>query len=146
MLQHRLITSAAVTKVGDDADSTISVTILDKNGNTSTTSVTVHYDKTSGKYSVDGKDLSVTDTAGSSATAPKSGLAFAEALSNTALADSYDITSGTNGELVFTAKEKGATANAILVSQDGGAAASTTKTNNTGTDCLPAVSIWYRCI
>ena len=127
-------TSAAVTKVDDDADSTISVTILDKNGNTSTTSVTVHYDKTSGKYSVDGKDLSVTDTAGSSATAPKSGLAFAEALSNTALADSYDITSGTNGELVFTAKEKGATADAILVSQDGGAAASTTKTNNTGTD------------
>ncbi len=52
-------TSAAVTKVGDDADSTISVTILDKNGNTSTTSVTVHCDKTSGKYSVDGKDLSV---------------------------------------------------------------------------------------
>ena len=127
-------TSAAVTKVDDDADSTISVTILDKNGNTSTTSVTVHYDKTSGKYSVDGKDLSVTDTASSSATAPKSGLAFAEALSNTALADSYDITSGTNGELVFTAKEKGATADAILVSQDGGAAASTTKTNNTGTD------------
>ncbi len=48
------------------------------------------------------------DTAGSKVTAPKSGLAFAEAFFNTALVDSYDITSGTNESLCLQQKEKGA--------------------------------------
>ena len=125
--------AAAVTAVGDDADSKFTVTILDKNGNTSTTSVTLHYDKASGKYSVDGKELTAADTAASSATVAKSGDAFAEALSKTDLGKSYDITN-TAGKLTFTAKEKGATASAILVSQNGADATATTKTNGTGTD------------
>ena len=121
-------TDAAVTAIGDNADSTFSVTILDNNGNASTTNVTVHYDKTSGKYSVNGKDLTTADTANSSATAAKSGAAFAEALNATELGNSYDVTADANGKLVFTAKEKGATSSAILVSQDGANAKSTTKT------------------
>lgn len=121
-------TDAAVTAIGDNADSTFSVTILDNNGNASTTSVTVHYDKGSGKYSVNGKDLTTADTANSSATAAKSGAAFAEALNATELGNSYDVTADGNGKLVFTAKEKGATSSAILVSQDGANAKSTTKT------------------
>ena len=49
-------------------------------------------------------------------------------MKKTSLADSYDITSTTTGEIVFTAKEAGSTANAILVSQDNGAVTATTKT------------------
>ena len=120
--------TAAVKAVGDTG-SKLSVTVLDKNGNASTTTVTVDYDKASGKYSVNGKELTTKENAGgAAATVPVSGKAFAEALSNTDLADSYDITADTAGKLVFTAKEKGATANAILVSQNGDEAATTTKT------------------
>ena len=122
-------TEGPVTAIGDNADSTFSVTILDNNGNASTTNVTVHYDKTSGKYSVNGKDLTTAEANGNaSATAPKSGAAFAEALNATELGNSYDVTADTNGILVFTAKEKGATSSAVLVSQNGAAAKSTTKT------------------
>ena len=49
-------TEGPVTAIGDNADSTFSVTILDNNGNASTTNVTVHYDKTYDKYYVNGKD------------------------------------------------------------------------------------------
>ena len=122
-------TDDAVTKIGDDADSTISVTILDNNGNASTTNVTVHYNKTSGKYSVNGKDLTTAEANGNaSATPAKSGAAFAEALNATELGNSYDVTADGTGKLVFTAKEKGSTSSAILVSQDGANAKSTTKT------------------
>ena len=123
----------AVTEVGDTG-SKLSVTVLDKNGNSSTTSVTVDYDKTSGKYSVNGKELTTKEAGAAAATAPVSGKAFAEALSNTDLANSYDITADANGKLVFTAKEKGATADAILVSQNGGNAEALAKDNGTGTD------------
>ena len=114
-------TADKVTAVGDNADSTLSVTVLDKNGNSSTTSVTVHYDKTSGKYSVNGKDLTAKEANGNtSATQPNSGAAFAEALRKTDLGNSYDIKADTDGKLVFTAKETGATSDAILVKQDTG--------------------------
>ena len=119
-------TSAAVTEVGEDKDSTLSVTVLDKNGNASTTSVTVHYDKASSKYTVDGKELK---TDGTTRDAASSGKAFAEALSNTDLGNSYDITAGATGTLVFTAKETGATSDAILVKQDAADAKVTTATN-----------------
>ena len=123
----------AVTAVGDTG-SKLSVTVLDKNGNSSTTSVTVDYDKATGEYSVNGKKLAAKEAAAGTATAPVSGKAFAEALSNTDLANSYDITADTTGKLVFTAKEKGATADAILVSQNGKNAEALTKDNGTGTD------------
>lgn len=122
----------AVTAVGDTG-SKLSVTVLDKNGNSSTTSVTVDYDKATGEYSVNGKKLAAKEAAAGTATAPVSGKAFAEALSNTDLANSYDITADA-GKLVFTAKEKGATADAILVSQNGKNAEALAKDNDTGTD------------
>ena len=107
----------AVTVVGDNADSTLSVTVLDKNGNSSTTSVTIHYDKANTKYTVDGKDLK---TDGTTKDAASSGKAFAEALNKTDLGSSYDITTDDAGKLIFTAKETGATSDAILVKQDAG--------------------------
>ena len=130
--QVNTMTAGTLTAVGDDSDSTLSVTVLDKNGNASTTSVTVHYDKTAGKFSVNGKELTAAGGAGNSASNVQSGAAFAEALKATGLGEVYDITSSTtDGTLTFTAKENGSTSSAILVAQDNGNAVSTTKTGGT---------------
>ena len=130
-------TSDTVTVVGEDKDSTLSVTVLDKNGNASTTSVTVHYDKTSSKYTVDGKELK---TDGTTRDAASSGKAFAEALGNTDLGNSYDITTDGAGKLVFTAKETGATSDAILVKQDAGDTKVTGVTGGSGSEEFTTVT------
>ena len=107
---NQVNTTATFTSLDDGTESSYSVTVLDKNGNSSTTTVKVTGDAT-------------TKTG-----AGKTADAFRDALKKTSLADSYDITSTTTGEIVFTAKEAGSTANAILVSQDNGAVTATTKT------------------
>ena len=98
------------TALDDGKESSYSVTVLDKNGNSSTTTV------------------KVTGTTATAGGIDKTAEAFRDALKKTSLADSYDITSTTDGKLVFTAKEAGSTANAILVSQDNGDVKATTKT------------------
>ncbi len=103
-------TEAFAAPLDDGTESSYSVTVLDKNGNSSTTTVKVTGDAT-------------TKTG-----AGKTADAFRDALKKTSLADSYDITSTADGKLVFTAKEAGSTANAILVSQDNGDVKATTKT------------------
>ena len=105
---NQVNTTAAFTALAEGTESSYSVTVLDKNGNSSTTTVKVTGDAKTG--------------------AGKTADAFRDALKKTSLADSYDITSTTTGEIVFTAKEAGSTANAILVSQDNGAVTATTKT------------------
>ena len=113
---NQVNTTAAFTALAEGTESSYSVTVLDKNGNSSTTTVKVTGD--------------VTTKTGVGKTAE----AFRDALKKTSLADSYDITSTTDGKLVFTAKEAGSTANAILVSQDNGDVAATTQTVNSGVD------------
>ena len=113
---NQVNTTAAFTVLAEGTESSYSVTVLDKNGNSSTTTVKVTGDATT-KTGVD-----------------KTAEAFRDALKKTSLADSYDITSTTDGKLVFTAKEAGSTANAILVSQDNGDVAATTQTVNSGVD------------
>ena len=113
---NQVNTTAAFTALAEGTESSYSVTVLDKNGNSSTTTVKVTGDATT-KAGVD-----------------KTAEAFRDALKKTSLADSYDITSTTDGKLVFTAKEAGSTANAILVSQDNGDVAATTQTVNSGVD------------
>ena len=113
---NQVNTTAAFTALAEGTESSYSVTVLDKNGNSSTTTVKVTGDATT-KTGVD-----------------KTAEAFRDALKKTSLADSYDITSTTDGKLVFTAKEAGSTANAILVSQDNGDVAATTQTVNSGVD------------
>ena len=113
---NQVNTTAAFTALAEGTESSYSVTVLDKNGNSSTTTVKVTGDATT-------------------KTAPgKTADAFRDALKKTSLADSYDITSTATGEIVFTAKEAGSTANAILVSQDNGAVAATTKKPDSGID------------
>ena len=113
---NQVNTTAAFTALAEGTESSYSVTVLDKNGNSSTTTVKVTGDATT------------------KTTPGKTADAFRDALKKTSLADSYDITSTATGEIVFTAKEAGSTANAILVSQDNGPVAATTKKTDSGID------------
>ena len=125
---------AAAVAENDGGDSKLSVTVLDKNGNATTTEVTVSYNKTSGKFTANGKDLTTAGTPNNDADATKVGDALKEALEATDFGKNYDITNNA-GKLTFTAKEKGSTSDAILTSNDGGATTeATTKTQNTGTE------------
>ena len=124
---------AAAVAENDGGDSKLSVTVLDKNGNATTTEVTVSYDKTSGKFKANGKELTAAGTANNAADATTVGDALKEALEATDFGKNYDITNNA-GTLSFTAKEKGSTSDAILTSNNGGATTATSVTPNTGTD------------
>ena len=103
-------TTAAVTAVAAAKESTYSVTTLDKNGNATTTSVTVT-----------GQNDKAKDVA-----------SIVTELKKTSLADTFDITSDTTtGAITFTAKEAGVTPSIALVSQDGKSAAPATSTPGT---------------
>ena len=117
----------------DGGDSKLSVTVLDKNGNATTTEVTVSYDKAAGTFSANGKTLKAVGTQKDKASAEQVGDALKEALEATDFGKNYDITNDA-GTLSFTAKEKGSTSDAILTSYNGGATEATTKTADTGTD------------
>ena len=117
----------------DGGDSKLSVTVLDKNGNATTTEVTVSYDKAVGTFSANGKTLKAVGTQNDKASAKQVGDALKEALEATDFGKNYDITNDA-GTLSFTAKEKGSTSDAILTSYNGGATEATTKTADTGTD------------
>ena len=131
--------TAQVNKMGaavaenDGGDSKLSVTVLDKNGNATTTEVTVSYDKAAGTFSANGKTLKALGTQNDKASAKQVGDALKEALEATDFGKNYDITNDA-GTLSFTAKEKGSTSDAILTSYNGGATEATTKTADTGTD------------
>ena len=103
-------TTAAVTAVAAAKESTYSVTTLDKNGNATTTSVTVT-----------GQNDKAKDAA-----------SIVTELKKTSLADTFDITSDTTtGAITFTAKEAGVTPSIALVSQDGTSAAPAKSTPGT---------------
>ena len=103
-------TTATVTAVAAAKESTYSVTTLDKNGNATTTSVTVT-----------GQNDKAKDAA-----------SIVTELKKTSLADTFDITSDTTtGAITFTAKEAGVTPSIALVSQDGKSAAPATSTPGT---------------
>ena len=112
------MTTAVAKNTG--GDSKLSVTVLDKNGNATTTEVTVSYDKASGKFTANGKELTKSCTANNDAEATDVGDALKEALEATDFGKNYDITNNA-GKLTFTAKEKGSTSDAILTSNNGGA-------------------------
>ncbi len=139
--------TAQVNKMGaavaenDGGDSKLSVTVLDKNGNATTTEVTVSYDKAAGTFSANGKTLkAVGGGANTKASATQVGDALKEALEATDFGKNYDITNDA-GTLSFTAKEKGSTSDAILTSNNGGATTATTKTQNTGTDEYQQIAV-----
>ena len=105
-------------------DSTLAVTVIDKNGNSSTVKVTITGD---------------TKTAGNTDGEKNTAQAFADALKESSLGDSYDFNVNGDGKLEFTAKESGKTANSILLSQDNAAAVKTTE-STTGVDAYSQIT------
>ena len=102
-------------------DSTLAVTVIDKNGNSSTVKVTI----TGDTKTADG--------------AENTAQAFADALKESSLGDSYDFSTDGDGKLKFTAKEAGKTANSILLSQDNAAAVKTAE-STTGVDAYSQIT------
>ena len=104
-------------------DSTLAVTVIDKNGNSSTVKVTITGD-TKTADNADGKK--------------NTAQAFADALKESSLGDSYDFNVNGDGKLEFTAKEAGKTANSILLSQDNAAAVKTAESPNPANRTQPS--------
>ena len=105
-------------------DSTLAVTVIDKNGNSSTVKVTITGD---------------TKTADNADGEKNTAQAFADALKESSLGDSYDFNVNGDGKLEFTAKEAGKTANSILLSQDNAAAVKTAE-STTGVDAYSQIT------
>ena len=92
-------TTAAITKI-DGKESSYSVTVMDKDGNASTTTV-----KFTGQNDLE-----------------KDAKSIADELKKTDLANTFDITSAADGTITFTAKEAGSSPNVVLTKQDDGKA------------------------
>ena len=116
--------AAAFTALDSGKDSTLAVTLIDKNGNSSTVKVTI---------TGDSKTSDNTDGAKNTAQA------FADALKESSLGDSYDFGVDTDNKLTFTAKEAGKTANSILISQDNAAAVKTVE-STAGVDAYSQIT------
>ena len=113
--------TAAVTAAGDGKESSYSVTVMDKNGNASTTTV---------KF-----------TGGADADAD--GASIVAALKKTDLADTFDIAFATaDKKITFTSKEEGVTSNVVLTQQ--GTAQASAATVTAGTDAYPKLSKDYK--
>ena len=112
--------TAEITKA-TAGESTYSVTVMDKNGNATTTTV---------KYTAANDQDK--DTA-----------AVLKALQGSSLADTFDITSDTTAHTItFTSKEEGASSNVVLTQQGAAKAAATTVTP--GADAYPKLSKDYK--
>ena len=112
-------TSAAVTALADGKSTTYSVTMLDKNNNATTTSVTVSYDKATQTFK-DKDGNTVGTAANADADEAETAAAIAKALSNTSLGDKFDIAGTTAKTITFTTKDASDSPSSVLISVDGG--------------------------
>ncbi|HCH82103.1 MAG TPA: flagellar hook protein [Eubacterium sp.] len=114
-------TSASnVGELASGKSMTYSITVLDKNNNATTTSVTVSYDGTTNKFTdKDGNELG-TATGTDKATGAETAAAIAKALSNTSLGDKFDIENDT-AKIKLTTKDASDSPNSVLISVDGAA-------------------------
>jgi len=109
---------------------TYSVTVLDKNNNTSTAAVTIT-NKDGKLIDQDGNELlsAVADTTDKKATGVETAGAIAKALSSTSLGDKFDIAA--TKKITLTTKNAGDAANSVLISVDGAAGELATSTGGT---------------
>ena len=109
---------------------TYSVTVLDKNNNTSTAAVTIT-NKDGKLIDQDGNELlsAVADTTDKKATGEETAGAIAKALSSTSLGDKFDIAA--TKKITLTTKNAGDAANSVLISVDGAAGELATSTGGT---------------
>ena len=124
-------TSADLAALADGNSTTYSVTVLDKNNNATSASVTVSYDKNTQKFTdKDGNEVG--SAANANATAEETASAIAKALSNTSLGDKFDF--GTDAKKVtLTTKDASDSPSSVLISVDG-ATATLAGANPTGSD------------
>ena len=113
----------AVTALTDGKSTTYSVTVLDKNNNSTTATVTIT--NNGGKLTdKDGNELGTVAAPATSkdATDVETANAIAKALSNTTLGDKFDFAADANKKLTLTTKDASDAAKSVLISVDNGAA------------------------
>ena len=116
---------------------TYSITVLDKNNNATTTSVTVSYDGTTNKFTdKDGNELGT--ATGTKATIEETAAAIAKALSNTSLGDKFDIENDT-AKIKLTTKDASDSPNSVLISVDG-AAGEVASAQPTGSEAYTSIN------
>ena len=127
----------AITAASASDSESLSVTTIDKNGNSSVTTVEIKVDN--GKFKdKDGNELG---TATATPTAAETAEAYAKALSNTDLGKLYDITVDNSQKLVFTAKEAGGDTPAVKLTKQGTAADSLTAETTKGADAFNTLNV-----
>ncbi|MBP3770785.1 MAG: flagellar hook protein [Lachnospira sp.] len=109
----------AVAELTKGSSVTYSVTVLDKNNNTSTASVTITNNNQK-LTDQDGNELGSVAADGK-ATEAETAAAIAKALSNTSLGDKFDIAADGNKKITLTTKDASDAANSVLISVDGAA-------------------------
>ena len=112
-----------VNALADGKSTTYSVTVLDKNNNSTTATVTIT--NNGGKLTdKDGNELGTVAAPATSkdATDVETANAIAKALSNTTLGDKFDFAADTNKNLTLTTKDASDAAKSVLISVDNGAA------------------------
>ena len=131
-------TSAEVGELASGKSMTYSITVLDKNNNATTTSVTVSYDGNTNKFTdKDGNELG-TATSTDKATGAETAAAIAKALSNTSLGDKFDIGTDT-AKIKLTTKDASDSPSSVLISVDG-AAGTVAAPNPTGSEAYTSIN------
>ena len=116
---------------------TYSVTVLDKNNNTSTASVTITNNNQK-LTDQDGNELG-SAAAADKATDEETAAAIAKALSNTSLGDKFDIVANADKKITLTTKDASDAANSVLISVNG-AASKLAVANPTGSEAYTTIN------
>ena len=126
----------AVDKLAKGSSVTYSVTVLDKNNNTSTASVTI---TNNNKKLTDQDGNELVTAKADEADAEETAAAIAKALSNTSLGDKFDIAADGTQKITLTTKDASDAANSVLISVNG-AAGKLATANPTGSEAYTTIN------
>ena len=126
----------AVDKLAKGSSVTYSVTVLDKNNNTSTASVTI---TNNNKKLTDQDGNELVTAKADEADAKETAAAIAKALSNTSLGDKFDIAADGTQKITLTTKDASDAANSVLISVNG-AAGKLATANPTGSEAYTTIN------
>ena len=126
----------AVDKLAKGSSVTYSVTVLDKNNNTSTASVTI---TNNNKKLTDQDGNELVTAKADEANAEETAAAIAKALSNTSLGDKFDIAADGTQKITLTTKDASDAANSVLISVNG-AAGKLATANPTGSEAYTTIN------
>ena len=126
----------AVDKLTKGSSVTYSVTVLDKNNNTSTASVTI---TNNNKKLTDQDGNELVTAKADEADAEETAAAIAKALSNTSLGDKFDIAADGTQKITLTTKDASDAANSVLISVNG-AAGKLATANPTGSEAYTTIN------